>query len=105
MTSQERIEQIKSLVCERFEINEQILQYKTRFSNTVIPRQIAMCLMRENIKIAGVKMGFKRIGSCFGLNHATALHACKLFNNLPDKDKYKKILTQLQEQLNTIITQ
>lgn len=82
---------IKS-VADFFEMEEKDLIHRSRKKDVVRPRQIAMYLMREELKSS-----FPSIGDRFGgRDHTTAIHSCEKIG------KELKINSELEEELKAI---
>lgn len=103
MTTIEIRDAIESKVCEKFGITVDVLHYKTRYITTVKPRQIAMKLMRDNITEwdartkRNLPIIYKNIAKYYLMEkHSIVIHACRLIENLPKTDKYKKIYEELK---------
>ena len=67
------IDQIISVVCNHFGVSTQDLYSKTRKSDVVQARQVAMYLAKQMTELSAAKIG-TLIGN---KDHATVLHACK----------------------------
>ena len=67
------IDQIISVVCNHFGVSTQDLYSKTRKSDVVQARQVAMYLAKQMMELSAAKIG-TLIGN---KDHATVLHACK----------------------------
>lgn len=77
------IENIRKIVCDYFNIDEETFDSPKRTREIAQARQIAMYLCKQHTKsplsAIGVAIG--------GKNHATVLHACKAVTNLMETDK------------------
>jgi chromosomal replication initiator protein len=90
------IEKIQRVVCDYFDISEDVLHSKSRKREIVQARQIAMYLAKIYTKNSLQNIG-QQIGN---RDHATVLHACKTVNNLMDTDKsFKSSLKELELKL------
>jgi len=83
---------IQKAVAQHFSINENLLRDKTRKQEIVLPRQIAMYLVKEltnhSLKSTGLHFG--------GRDHTTVLHAVNCVNLLIEQDE------NIRETINTI---
>ncbi len=68
-------------VAAAFGIAEKQLLGSSRLRNVLVPRQVAMYLVRE---LAGLSL--PRIGTAFGRDHTTVLHACRKIEELIKTD-------------------
>lgn len=75
-------------VCDRFEVTPEYLKAKGRQRARVLPRQMAMVLIRRLLydKYKGI-LSLAFVGKQFNKNHATVLHAQTAIDNLRDTDK------------------
>ncbi|MFC1553578.1 chromosomal replication initiator protein DnaA [candidate division KSB1 bacterium] len=77
------IEDIQKIVSTHFGINENLLREKTRKQEIVLPRQIAMYLVKEltnhSLKTTGLHFG--------GRDHTTVLHSINTINLLMQQDE------------------
>jgi chromosomal replication initiator protein len=86
------VEAIQSAVAKHYQIKINELKSSVRSSSIVLPRQIAMFLVRKY-----TSLGLKEIGSYFGgKDHSTILHACQkiekaIANNTEIKDAVEKV--------------
>ena len=80
------IEDIQRFVAQHFGINEDLLRDKTRRHEIVIPRHIAMYLVKEltnySLKTTGLHFG--------GRDHTTVLHAINTVNLLMQQDEHMR---------------
>jgi chromosomal replication initiator protein len=84
--------QIIKAVTEFYDLTEEKLFKKSRSQELVKPRQIAMYLMREVLK-----MSYPNIGDKFGgKDHTTVIHACAKI------EKELRFDTQLSQEINSI---
>jgi len=78
------IEDVQKIVANHFRINENLLRDKTRKQEVVIPRQIAMYLVKEltnhSLKTTGLHFG--------GRDHTTVIHAINTVNLLMGQDEH-----------------
>ncbi len=90
------IEQIISVVCQRFKIESERFNSAERTRDVAIARQIAMFLAKKYTKTS-----LSAIGSAIGgRNHATVLHACKTVQNQIDTDKnFRSQIEELERSL------
>lgn len=76
-------EDVIDLVGRYFRIPAEELLGESRKSGVIVPRQIAMYLLRNELNLA-----YEQIGSeCGGKNHTTVMHACDKVEKLLKKDK------------------
>lgn len=75
-------------VCDRFEIHQEYLKAVGRQRERVLPRQMAMVLIRRLLyeKYKGM-LSLAFVGKQFNKDHATVMHAEKAIDNLRDTDK------------------
>ncbi|MFH0866313.1 MAG: chromosomal replication initiator protein DnaA [Bacteroidota bacterium] len=92
------IEMVQQMVCEHFKINQNELKNNKRTKNFVLPRQIAMYLIRTL-----TNHSLPEIGKSFGgKDHTTVLYACKkIEENMDHNSEIKYII----EKLSTILKQ
>lgn len=78
------IDDIQKIVANHFNINENLLRDKTRKQEVVIPRHIAMYLVKEltnhSLKTTGLHFG--------GRDHTTVIHAINTVNVLMEQDDH-----------------
>lgn len=80
------IEDIQKIVADHFGVNENLLRDKTRKQEVVIPRQIAMYLVKEL-----TKHSLKSIGLHFGgRDHTTVIHAINTVNLFMEQDEHMR---------------
>lgn len=90
------IDYIKDIVCDFYKIKKEDFDSKSRISELVLARQVAMYLAKEftglSLKNIGIEMGNK--------THATVVYSCKSIKNYIDTDKeLKKQIEQLKKSL------
>ncbi len=67
-------------ICHKYNLSIDAIASKSRKKGTVLPRQIAMFMLRHQ-----TKMTFKEIGDLFGSrDHSTAIYACNTVQDLID---------------------
>jgi chromosomal replication initiator protein len=90
------IDQIQKIVCEHFDISEDLLRDKTRKQEIVIARQVAMYLSKEL-----TKHPLKTIGLQFGgRDHTTVIHAHKCVMDMKSSnEKFKKELDDIRKKI------
>lgn len=74
---------ILETVCEYYEVDKKALQGNSRKKELVVPRQIAMYLMREEVHASYPNIG-QELG---GRDHTTAMHACQKIKKLIEDDE------------------
>ena len=90
------ISDIQSLVCNKYNISQDALNGKSRRSDVVVPRQIAMYLSRELLNVS-----FPEIGRSFGdRDHSTVMYAC---DKLASQMKIDKEISQIIDELSSEI--
>ena len=78
-----RCQAILNAVADHFGIKPELLNATTRVKSIVLPRQIAIYLVRKNTGI-----GFMEIGRAFGgKDHTTIMHACIKIEKALEKDE------------------
>ncbi|HCA80450.1 MAG TPA: chromosomal replication initiator protein DnaA [Bacteroidetes bacterium] len=94
------IDQIQRVVCEYFDIPEDLLRAKTRKQEVVNARQVAMFLSKEltnsSLKTIGLHFG--------GRDHSTVIHSCQSIQDRMNSDSsFKQNVDQLRRriELNT----
>jgi len=90
------IDQIQLLVCEFFDIPEDLLRAKTRKQEVVNARQIAMYLSKEltnsSLKTIGLHFG--------GRDHSTVIHSCQTVHDRITSDlAFKQNVDQLRRRI------
>jgi len=90
------IDQIQRLVCEFYDIPEDLLRAKTRKQEVVSARQIAMYLAKEltnsSLKTIGLHFG--------GRDHSTVIHACQsIQDRLGNDSSFKQNIEQLRRRI------
>lgn len=87
---------IMTTVSEFFDISKEDLTGNSRKKELVVPRQIAMYLMREEIHASYPNIG-QEMG---GRDHTTAMHACQKIGKLVDDDeKIQSDVNMIRERL------
>jgi len=90
------IDYIQKVVCNFYDIPQQMLLSNTRKREIVQARQVAMFYSKSLTKSSLASIG-AQIG---GKDHATVLHACKTVNNLIDTDKqFKSQMDEIEKKL------
>lgn len=90
------IKQLINLVANFFEINIEDLTGQSRKKELVVPRQIVMYLMREEMKSSFPNIG-QELG---GRDHTTAIHAClKIANEIKTNEKIRKDVELIRQKL------
>lgn len=90
------IDYIQKIVCDYFNMPQEIINSKTRKREIVQARQIAMFFAKSLTKSSLATIG-SQIG---GKDHATVLHACKTVNNLIDTDKrFRGYIDEIEKKL------
>jgi len=90
------IDQIQHIVCEFFDIPEDLLRAKTRKQEVVNARQIAMYLSKEltnsSLKTIGLHFG--------GRDHSTVIHSCQTIHDRMTNDStFKQNVDQLRRRV------
>ncbi len=90
------IDQIQHVVCEFFDIPEDLLRAKTRKQEVVNARQVAMYLSKEL-----TRSSLKTIGLHFGgRDHSTVIHSCQTINDRITGDSaFKQTVDQLRRRI------
>jgi chromosomal replication initiator protein len=85
-------------VAEFYDIMEKDLVAKSRKKDIVKPRQVAMYLLREELKYS-----FPAIGEKFGgRDHTTVMHACnKISKEIQDNPQFLQEVNLIREKLLT----
>ena len=90
------IDYIQKVVCDYFNMPQELIISKTRKREIVQARQIAMFFAKGLTKSSLATIG-SQIG---GKDHATVLHACKTVNNLIDTDKrFRCYIDEIEKKL------
>ncbi len=90
------IDYIQKVVCDYFNMPQEVINSKTRKREIVQARQIAMFFAKNLTKSSLATIG-SQIG---GKDHATVLHACKTVNNLIDTDKrFRGFIDEIEKKL------
>ena len=88
---------ILSVVSKYFGVTLERMASKDRSKDVVLPRQVAMYLMREEGGISLPKIG-QELG---GRDHTTVMYACdKVADMIESDDKVRRQVLQIKEQLN-----
>jgi chromosomal replication initiator protein len=90
------IDQIQRLVCEYFDIPEDLLRAKTRKQEVVLARQVAMYLSKEltnsSLKTIGLHFG--------GRDHSTVIHSCQtIHDRLSGDPSFKQTVDSLRRRV------
>jgi len=90
------IDQIQHIVCEFFDIPEDLLRAKTRKQEVVNARQVAMYLSKEltnsSLKTIGLHFG--------GRDHSTVIHSCQTIHDRITSDSaFKQNVDQLRRRI------
>jgi len=72
------------LVAEHYNLTIAQLKTRSRLRDVVVPRQLAMFLVRETL---GGEVSYDVIGAYFNRDHATAIYACRTIKDLIQTDK------------------
>lgn len=90
------IESIQKLVCEYFELPQEMLKSKSRKRELVQARQISMYLAKSH-----TKSSLKSIGQYFGgRDHSTVIYACQTVDDLIETDKkFRSYVSDIQKKL------
>ena len=81
-----------------FKIKVEALLSKKRTRDLVVPRQIAMYLCRTLTDIS-----LPNIGSCFGRDHTTVMHACTTIEEEMKKDnKLDTTIKDLRQRIERV---
>jgi chromosomal replication initiator protein len=93
------IDQIQKIVCEHYNLSEDLLRDKTRKQEIVLARQVAMYLSKEL-----TKHPLKTIGLQFGgRDHTTVIHSHKCIVDLKNTDeKFKRELEDIRKKIEMI---
>jgi chromosomal replication initiator protein len=90
------IDQIQHVVCEFFDIPEDLLRAKTRKQEVVNARQVAMYLSKEltnsSLKTIGLHFG--------GRDHSTVIHSCQtILDRMSSDSSFKQNVDQLRRRI------
>jgi chromosomal replication initiator protein len=90
------IDQIQRVVCEFFDIPEDLLRAKTRKQEVVNARQVAMYLSKEltnsSLKTIGLHFG--------GRDHSTVIHSCQaIHDRISNDSSFKQNVEQLRRRI------
>lgn len=90
------IEQIQKIVCDFFDLPEDLLRAKTRKQEIVTARQVAMYLAKE---LTGSSL--KTIGLHFGgRDHSTVIHACQsVYDRIKDDAVFRQSTERLRRRV------
>jgi chromosomal replication initiator protein len=90
------IDQIQHIVCEFFDIPEDLLRAKTRKQEVVNARQVAMYLSK-----ALTNSSLKTIGLHFGgRDHSTVIHSCQtIHDRIATDPSFKQNIDQLRRRV------
>ncbi|MGH2451560.1 MAG: chromosomal replication initiator protein DnaA [Candidatus Limnocylindria bacterium] len=89
-------EKIVEIVAKYYGVPVEQLRGKARDKQIVLPRQIAMYLMREETEAPLLRIG-EALG---GRDHSTVLHGCdKIEREMADNDDFRRDISALREQL------
>jgi chromosomal replication initiator protein len=77
---------ITTVVCRHYDVSEDILYTRSRIRTNILPRQVAIYLLRHNTTMSLEDIGrvFKKSGH--GFHHTTIIHTCRHIQNLMDTD-------------------
>jgi hypothetical protein len=78
-----------------YKVTAELLESRTRKREVVIARQVLMKIMRDE------GMTLSAVGSCFGKDHATVLHAVKTVNR--DLDANYQLTTKIYEKSRELV--
>jgi chromosomal replication initiator protein len=89
------VKKIIKTIAEFYEISEKELISNSRKREYLKPRQVAMYLLREELKCS-----FPFIGRKFGKDHTTAIHAYqKILKDLKNDENLVEELKEIKERL------
>ena len=91
------IDQIQAIVCEYFDLDQDLVRAKTRKREVVQARQLAMYFSKQlthhSLKTIGLQFG--------GRDHSTVIHANRTVNDHLETDpKYREMVRSLKQQLD-----
>lgn len=90
------VEQIRSMVCEHLEVDEEKVKSKERKRPVVQARQLSMYFANQFTNESLARIGYK-FG---GRDHSTVIYACRTVQNLMETDqKYRQIVEELNKKL------
>lgn len=92
-----RRDKILEVICGYFQVNLDQLKAKTRQRHVVLPRQVAMVMLRKH-----THLGIVKIGRFFLRDHTTVLHSSTTVINLCYTDP--EIKRQVDEVENKILS-
>ena len=76
------VESILELVCDYFDVSQELVRGQTRKRHVVVARQISMYLAKQHTNCS-----LKKIGSHFGnRDHSTVIYSCRTVRDLMDTD-------------------
>jgi chromosomal replication initiator protein len=88
--------QIIEAVCRYYEVRREDLSNRRRNREVVIPRQVAMYLLREDANLSLSEIG-QQLG---GRDHTTVLHACtKVAAQIEEDEQLRRELLAIREAL------
>jgi len=90
------IKDIIKIVADFYNIEEQSIYEKTRRKEVVLPRQLAMYILREDFNVSYPSIG-QKLG---GRDHTTVIHSCE---KIKEELKSNDILTQDLSQIRSMI--
>lgn len=90
------IEEIQRIICEYFNISEDLVRAKTRKREVVQARQVAMYISKQltqhSLKTIGLHFG--------GRDHSTVIHSCQSVQNQMETDpKFRVILEEIRHMI------
>ncbi len=89
------MEEIQKVVADHFDLRMADMTSTRRPQSIAFPRQVAMYFCREL-----TRHSFPTIGTAFGRNHATVLHACRLVSDRLKQDaSFRQNMLVLQQRL------
>jgi chromosomal replication initiator protein len=87
-------ERITQAVADYYGVDPEILRGQRRDKSVVVPRHIAMFLMREETDVSLLRIGAE-LG---GRDHSTVLHACdKITRESAENDELRREISALRE--------
>ena len=92
------LDRVKGIVCEYFNISQDVLLSKSRKRQIVQARQIAMYMTRQHINCSLSTIGAE-LG---GKDHATVLHACTTVSDLMSTDRtFRQYVSDIEKMLSS----
>ena len=92
------VDRVKGIVCEYFNISQDVLLSKSRKRQIVQARQIAMYMTRQHINCSLSTIGAE-LG---GKDHATVLHACTTVSDLMSTDRtFRQYVSDIEKMLSS----